>query len=163
MTDTNEQIVKMVDIYGDMILRLAYTYLKNIADAEDVVQEVFLKIVECMPEFNDKIHEKAWIVRATINLCKNKLKLFWNRKIDPLDEIKEISATDDYDENSDVLKAVLGLPEKYRTVVHLYYYEQYSTLEIARLINKNESTVRSILHRAKEKLKSVLKEAYDFE
>ncbi len=153
----------MVDIYGNMILRLAYTYLKNIVDAEDVVQEVFLKIVECMPKFNDKTHEKAWIVRATINLCKNKLKLFWNRKIDPLDEIKEISVTDDYDENSDVLKAVLGLPEKYRTVVHLYYYEQYSTPEIAQLINKNEATVRSILHRAKEKLKSVLKEAYDFE
>lgn len=163
MKDTNEQIAAMLDRYGDMILRLAYTYFKNIADAEDVVQDVFLKIVEKMPEFNDETHEKAWIVRTTVNLCKNKLKLFWNRNVDSIDDIKEMSSFDKYNEGSEVLEAVMGLPEKYRMVIHLYYYEEYTTPEIAQLLNKNETTVRSLLHRAREKLKSVLKEVYDFE
>ena len=163
MKATDEQITIMVDKYGNMILRLAYIYFKNSADAEDAVQEVFLKIVENMPDFNDESHEKAWIIRATVNVCKNKLKLFWNRNVGSIDDIKEMSDTDKYNEDTEVLDAVLKLPEKYRTVIHLYYYEEYTTPEIARLINKNETTVRSLLHRAREKLKSILKEAYDFE
>ncbi|MDO5388240.1 MAG: sigma-70 family RNA polymerase sigma factor [Clostridia bacterium] len=153
----------LVDKYGNMILRLSYTYLKSIADAEDAVQDVFLKIVEKMPNFNDETHEKLWIVRTTINICKNKLKLFWNKNVYSIDNVKEIASFDKYNEDSEVLKAVMALPEKYRTVIYLYYYEEYSTPEIAKLINKNESTVRSLLHRAREKLKSSLKEAYDFE
>lgn len=163
MKATDEQITIMVDKYGNMILRLAYIYFKNSADAEDAVQEVFLKIVENMPDFNNESHEKAWIIRAAINICKNKLKLFWNRNVGSIDDIKEMSDTDKYNEDTEVLDAVLKLPEKYRTVIHLYYYEEYTTPEIARLINKNETTVRSLLHRAREKLKSILKEAYDFE
>ncbi len=160
--NANEQITAMLDKYGDMILRLAYTYFKNMADAEDVVQDVFLKIVENMPDFADETHEKAWLVRTTINMCKNKLKLFWNRNVGSIDDIKEMSEFDKYDEGSEVLQAVLTLPEKYRTVVHLYYYEEYTTPEIAKLIHKNEATVRSLLHRAREQLKPVLKEVYDF-
>lgn len=163
MLETDEHICMLVDKYGNMILRLSYTYLKSIADAEDAVQDVFLKIVEKMPNFNDETHEKLWIVRTTINICKNKLKLFWNKNVYSIDNVKEIASFDKYNEDSEVLKAVMALPEKYRTVIYLYYYEEYSTPEIAKLINKNESTVRSLLHRAREKLKSSLKEAYDFE
>lgn len=160
---TSERIEILVNKYGNMILRLSYTYLKNIADAEDVVQDVFLKIVEKMPEVDDEAYEKAWIIRVTINICKNKLKMFWNKNVDLVDEMKEIASFDEDNDNSDVFKAVMSLSEKYRTVIHLYYYEGYSTPEIANLIDKNEVTVRSLLHRAREKLKSVLKEAYDFE
>ena len=160
---TSERIEILVNKYGNMILRLSYTYLKNIADAEDVVQEVFLKIVEKMPEVDDEAYEKAWIIRVTINICKNKLKMFWNKNVDLVDEMKEIASFDEDNDNSDVFKAVMSLSEKYRMVIHLYYYEGYSTPEIANLIDKNEVTVRSLLHRAREKLKSVLKEAYDFE
>lgn len=160
---TSERIEILVNKYGNMILRLSYTYLKNIADAEDVVQDVFLKIVEKMPEVDDEAYEKAWIIRVTINICKNKLKMFWNKNVDLVDEMKEIASFDEDNDNSDVFKAVMSLSEKYRMVIHLYYYEGYSTPEIANLIDKNEVTVRSLLHRAREKLKSVLKEAYDFE
>ena len=163
MAETDEHIGVLIEKYGNTILRLSYTYLKNIADAEDAVQDVFLKIIEKMPDFNDETHEKAWVIRTTINICKNKLKLFWNKNVDSLNDTKELTTSDKYNEDSTVLNAVMMLPQKYRTVIHLYYYEEYSTPEIARLLNKNEVTVRSHLHRARDKLKSVLKEAYDFE
>ena len=163
VTDTTEYITDLVDKYGNMILRIAYTYLKNRQDAEDCVQEVFLKIVEKMPSFENAEHEKSWIIRAAINICKNRLKLFWNRNVGAIDEAEKIGVFDEYDEQSGVLTAVLNLPEKYRTVIYLYYYEEYTTIEISKIVGKNESTVRSYLHRAREKLKSVLKEGYDFE
>ncbi len=163
MAETDEHIGVLIEKYGNTILRLSYTYLKNIADAEDAVQDVFLKIIEKMPDFNDETHEKAWVIRTTINICKNKLKLFWNKNVDFLNDTKELTTFDKYNEDSTVLNAVMMLPQKYRTVIHLYYYEEYSTPEIARLLNKNEVTVRSHLYRARDKLKSVLKEAYDFE
>lgn len=159
----DEYISNLVDKYGNMILRLSYTYMKSMADAEDVVQEVFLKIIDKESAFNDSEHEKSWIIRTTINICKNKLKSFWKKNIDSIDDIKEISCFDSYTEESGVLKAVMALPEKYRIVIHLYYYEDYTTPEIANLTGKNAVTVRSLLHRAREKLKIMLKEEYDFE
>lgn len=146
-----------------MILRLAYTYIKSQADSEDVVQEVFLKIIDKKPVFNDEEHEKSWIIRTTINICKNKLKSFWKRNVGSIDDVKEMPYYERYAEESEVLKAVMSLPEKYRIVIHLYYYEEYTTPEIAHLMERNEVTVRSHLHRAREKLKNILKEAYDFE
>lgn len=146
-----------------MLLRLAYTYLKNKADAEDTLQEVFLKLVDKKPAFNDDNHEKAWLMRATINLCKNKLKLFWNKNRISVEEIAEVATYDDYSEDSNVLKAVMSLKEKYRLVIYMYYYEGYSTEEIARLTGQLNTSVRSILHRARIKLKNMLKEEYDFE
>lgn len=160
---TDEYINDLVDRYGNMILRLSFTYLKCQADAEDAVQEVFLKIVAQKPLFNDSEHEKSWLIRVTINICKNKLKCFWKQKVSSIDDVKEAAYYDNYTEDSNVLKAVMSLPEKYRIVIHLYYYEDYTTPEIAVLIGKNEVTVRSLLHRAREKLKIILKEEYDFE
>ena len=159
----DEYISNLVDKYGNMILRLSYTYMKSQADSEDVVQEVFLKIINKEPVFNDSEHEKAWIIRSTINICKNKLKSFWKKNVGSIDDIKDIPAFDNYTENSDVLKAVMSLPEKYRIIIHLYYYEEYTTPEIAGLMGKNTVTIRSLLHRAREKLKIILKEEYDFE
>ena len=121
MAITDEYIRNLVDKYGNMILRLSYTYMKSQADAEDAVQEVFLKIIDKKPAFNDSEHEKSWIIRATINICKNKHKSFWNKNVGSIDGIKELPCFDKYTEDSDVLKAVMSLPEKYRTVIHLYY------------------------------------------
>ena len=160
---TQEDISELLDQYGDMVLRLSYTYLKNKADAEDVVQDVFLKIMEKHPDFNDKTHEKSWIMKVTINICKNKLNLFWNRNKRSMDEVVETASYDAYNVDSNVLKAVMSLPDKYRIVVYMYYYEGYSTPEISKIIGKSEATVRSLLHRARSGLKDVLKEAYDFE
>lgn len=160
---TANRIGELVDEYGNMILRVACTYLNNKVDAEDVVQDVFLYILEKNPNFNDKAHEKFWIIRVTINICKNKLNVFWNKNRCSIDDVGEIATYDDYNIDSDVFKAVMSLPYKYRIVVYMYYYEEYSTPEIADLIGKREATVRSHLHRARKKLKELLKEEYDFE
>lgn len=156
-------IGSLLDKYGNTILRLAYTYLKNQADAEDVVQDVFLSIIEKQPVFNDETHEKSWIIRAAINTCKDRLKLYWNKNKCSIDDIGEISSNDTYNIDSTILDAVMSLSEKYRIVVYMFYYEEYSTPEIARLIGKSEVTVRSLLHRARKQLKIMLKEEYDFE
>ncbi len=160
---TEEYIASLVDKYGDMVLRIAYTYLKNMDDAEDAVGDLYLKIVDKEPEFNDETHERLWMVRAIINICKNKLNLYWNKNKCSADDAIQIGTFDTYNETPEVLSAVLALPEKYKTAIYLFYYEGFKTPEIARMMNKTESTVRSIIKRAREKLKSVLKEGYDFE
>lgn len=161
ITSYKDDICYYVDKYGDMILRVAFSYMKNTYDAEDIVQEVFLKLVSNKYTFDNTEHEKAWIIRVTINLCKNKLKSFWFNKTSEMSD--EIKYYDKINENDSILKAVMGLPVSYRMVIHLYYYEQYSTKEIADVIGKKESTVRSLLYRGREKLKNILKEEYDFE
>lgn len=158
-----DYIEELVESYGDTVLRIAYTYFKSMSDAEDAVQDVFLHIIGKTPEFKDKEYEKAWIIRVTINICKNKLKLFWNRNKCSIDEIAEAPVYDKYNTDSEVLKAVMSLPDKYRIAVYMYYYEGYTTPEIARITDRTETAVRSDLHRARGKLKEILKEEYDFE
>ena len=163
MTGTKDKISEYLEKYGDTAMRIAYTYLKNKEDAEDAVQDLFLRVMDIEPVFNDSEHEKAWFVRTMINICKNKLKLFWNRNTCSIDSVAEASVYDKYAADSEVLGAVMSLADKYRIAVYLYYYEGYSTPEIARLTGKTETAVRSALHRARNMLKDKLKEAYDFE
>ena len=163
MEVTKDYISDLLDKYGDMVLRIAYTYLKNRADAEDIVQDVFLRIIDKKPSFNDENHEKSWLIRATINMCKNKVNLFWNKNKCSIDDVQEFAVSDKYNTDTSVFQAVMALGEKYRVVIYMYYYEGYSTPEIADIIGKSETTIRSLLHRARNKLKDMLKEDYDFE
>lgn len=163
MEVTKDYISDLLDKYSDMVLRVAYTYLKNRADAEDIVQDVFLRIIDKKPSFNDESHEKSWLIRATINMCKNKVNMFWNKNKCSIDDVQEFAVSDKYNTDTSVFQAVMALGEKYRVVVYMYYYEGYSTPEIADVIGKNETTIRSLLHRARNKLKDMLKEDYDFE
>ncbi len=163
MEVTKDYISDLLDKYGDMVLRIAYTYLKNRADAEDIVQDVFLRIIDKKPSFNDENHEKSWLIRATINMCKNKVNMFWNKNKCSIDDVQEFAVSDKYNTDTSVFQAVMALGEKYRVVVYMYYYEGYSTPEIANVIEKSETTIRSLLHRARNKLKDMLKEDYDFE
>ena len=158
MEVTKDYISDLLDKYSDMVLRIAYTYLKNRADAE-----VFLRIIDKKPSFNDESHEKSWLIRATINMCKNKVNMFWNKNKCSIDDVQEFAVSDKYNTDTSVFQAVMALGEKYRVVVYMYYYEGYSTPEIADVIGKNETTIRSLLHRARNKLKDMLKEDYDFE
>ena len=158
-----DYISDLLDKYGDMVLRIAYTYLKNRADAEDIVQDVFLRIIDKKPSFNDENHEKSWLIRATINMCKNKVNLFWNKNKCSINDVQEFAVSDKYNTDTSVFQAVMALGEKYRVVVYMYYYEGYSTPEIAKVIGKSETTIGSLLHRARNKLKDMLKEDYDFE
>lgn len=130
------------------------------ADSEDVLQDTMLSLIKNKPVFSNSDHEKAWLMRVAINLCKNKLKSSWFRTVALPEDLPGEGITE---EESEVLNAVNKLPIKYREVVHLFYYEGYSTLEISALLQKKDSTVRSLLHRSREFLKKTLKGAYDFE
>lgn len=158
---TNEIISKDLEQYGNMILRLSYSYMKNLHDSEDILQDVLMQLIRKNPEFNDEEHKKSWLLCVTRNLCINKLKSSWFKHRETLIEMPYY---DNYSSNnSHVLEAVMKLPLKYREVIHLFYYEDYSTAKIAEVIDKKESTVRSLLHRARNILKKTLKEEYDFE
>lgn len=161
MEDVEKKIHILSEKYSDMIFRIAYSYTNNRQDAEDIVQDMFVKLIEIDKTFESEEHEKAWIIRVTVNLCKNRLKMFWNRKTCSLNEMTNSAYFDEKD--GFVLDAVMKLTENHRIIVYLYYYEGYKTAEIANILKKRESSVRSALHRAREQLKKILKEDYDFE
>ena len=155
-----ENAGRILSEYGDAILRLSYSYLHSMDDAEDIVQDTLMQYIKTAPIFHDANHEKAWLLRVAINRCKNKLK--HNHYISP-DELDEQMPEPVKDDLRFIWEAVKTLPEKYQEVIHLYYQEGYSTSEVARLLSKKESTVRSLLLRARNMLKDTLKEEYDFE
>jgi len=126
----------------------------NVYDAEDVVQEVFLRAYEKAPEFESEEHETAWLIRVTVNLCNSRLRSPWKKHREPL--LDSYPAAEP--EQRELLEHVLSLPPKYRAVIHLFYYEGYPVKDIAELTGQKESTVRSLLTRARQKLKSDLKE-----
>lgn len=147
----NEYFAILVNKYADMVLRLALTHLGNLADAQDVCQEVYIKLLKHQRPFNDCQHEKAWIIRVTINTCKDVIRSPWKKWFSP---VEEIPLPIKNAESMEVVSIVLTLPRKYRMVIHLYYYEGYKTAEIAELLNRNEGTIRTQLKRAKELLKA---------
>lgn len=148
----DEYITGLVKKHSKSMLKAAYAVVKNRDDAEDAVQEAFIKLIKKQPAFNDEEHEKAWLLRVTINLSKDMLKAS-NRKNEPV--------TNDFiyiqQEQDKVLPYVMKLEEKYRTVIHLYYYEGYSIKEIASILSLPVATVGTRLRRGKAKLKNILK------
>lgn len=156
----NRQAERMLQEYGNTVLRLAYSYLHNTADAEEVLQDTLVQFLKAAPALNTKDHEKAWLLHTAANLSKNRIKYNAVRQTDELTE--ELTAENRSD-LSFVWEAVKTLPEKYREAVHLFYYEGYQTAQIAQILDMKEATVRSNLARGREKLKTVLREAYDFE
>lgn len=155
----NAMAERLLNDYGNNIFRLAYSYLHNKEDAEEIVQDTLIQYLNETPAFADHTHEKAWCLRVASNLAKNRIKY---NKIRDTDELNDELIAEDREDLSFVWEAVKSLPEKYREVVHLFYHEGYSTAEIARILGRNEATVRSHLSRGREQLKTVLKEAYDF-
>ena len=156
----NEQAERMLNIYGNSILQMAYSYLHNMADAEEVLQDTLIQFLKTSPDLETKEHEKAWLLRVAANLSKNRIKYNAIRKTD---ELMEELVSEEREDLSFVWEAVKMLPEKYREVIHLFYHEGYQTGQISQILGIKESTVRSHLARGREKLKTVLKEAYDFE
>lgn len=143
---------KAVENYGDSLLRLAFTYTKSMEDAKDLVQDVFLKYFTHSPKFDSSEHEKAWLIRVTVNMCKNYLTSYYRKSYAELDE--SISVSDSY--SSGLLEAVRSLPEKYRAVIHLYYYEGYSQKEIGSILRISESGVATRLQRGRNLLRARL-------
>ena len=147
-----------VERYGDTIFRLAYSYLKNRADAEDVMQETLLKLYRAGEPFESPEHQRYWLVRVAVNECKKLLRSPWRRRTDPLEAAPE-TAVWDSPAQSELFQQVMALPTKYRAAIYLYYYEGYAVREIAALMGANPSTVQTWLMRAMGQLKKNLKEA----
>lgn len=154
---SEEEASRAIDLYGDTVKRICMIHLKNYADTEDIFQTVFLKYVLKSPEFHSTDHEKAWIIRVTINACRDLLKCFFHSRTLPLDSLKEKPGKPAPD-HSDVLEAVLALPSKYKDVIYLYYYEEYSAEEIGQILRKNTNTVYTLLNRGRQLLRSSLEE-----
>lgn len=156
----NRRAEILLDRYGNHILRLAYSYLHNLNDAEEILQDTLLQYLKKAPSFENEEHEKAWLLCVAGNLSKNKLDY---NKIRYADELDETLIAEKREDLSFVWGAVKELPYQYREVIHLYYHEGYQTSQIAEILKRKEATVRSDLRRGREKLKRILKEAYDFE
>lgn len=150
---------EVIEKYSDMVYRIALTRSGTIENAEDVFQEVFIKFSEKNPNFNDEEHEKAWFIRVTINLTKNMNKSAWNKKVIALDE----NITFENEEENNVFTAVSELPQNYKTVIYLSYYEGYKVKEIAEIMNKREGTIKTWLYRAREILKQKLEGGFENE
>ena len=153
---TDESVRRAVTAYSRMLLRLAMTRLPSSADAEDVVQEVFLKLLTARPQFRDAEHEKAWLIRATLHRACDMARSAERRNL-PL-EAAEAVPGGELPEPSPVLSAVRALPAKYSAVIHLYYYEGYSIKEISKLLRLPVPTVGTRLSRGRERLRELLKE-----
>ena len=154
LTGAQEDTGRLVETYSPMLLRLACTRLENPADAENVVQEVFLKLLTAHPAFRDAEHEKAWLIRTTLHRAADLRKAAARRNV-PLEEALLSAAPEPEDR---LLAAVRALPEKYGAVIHLHYYEGYSLKEIGKLLGLPAATVGTRLARGRERLRQSLKE-----
>ena len=149
--DSPEVVIRR---YSDMVYRLAFARTGNRSDAEDLYQEVFLRYLTRAPAFTSEDHRKAWLLRVAVN-CANRFHTApWRKRTEPLSEALSVPAP----EGEDLWGELRRLPEKDRTVLHLYYYEDMTTEEIAQMLDRNPATVRSQLLRARAKLKKLLVE-----
>ena len=143
--------------YMDMVFRLAFSYMKSASDADDVTQNVLLRLLKNTKPFESEDHARFWLVRVTVNECKRALRSPWRKAGDIEEYANELHF--ETPEHSELFYAVMELPEKYRTAIYLYYYEDYSTDEIARLTGTPAATVRTRLRRGRELLRAGLEEA----
>lgn len=153
----NEEInyQKTVEKYSNMVYRLAYFYTNSKYDADDIYQDVFLKYIQNKKQFENEEHKKAWLIKVTINSCKKMWLSSWKRKIISIndDEIKF-----EMKEDIGLYNEIKKLSKKYRIVIHLFYYEQYSIKDISRILKQKESTIRTWLTRARRILRNQIKE-----
>ena len=153
---TDERFVSCAKQYMDMVFRIAYGYLKNSSDAEDVTQEVLLRLYRTETEFASEEHRKRWLIRVTVNCCKSLFRTPW-RQQENLDDYAETLGFEREDYTA-LFTAVMGLERKYRVPLLLYYFEGYSVKEIGELLRLPENTVSTRLRRARAKLKDMLTE-----
>lgn len=157
---TDREFAEVYERHINMVYRLSFILLKNTYDADDAVQSVFMKLFKHNRAFHDREHEKAWIIVTTQNTCKDVLKSWWrSRRID-MDALPEKTYWNDNEQHTEVLEQLLRLPEKYRTVLYLYYYEDYSVKEISQLLNRKESTIQTQLAKGRARLKTEMGGVY---
>ena len=157
---SEEEASRAMEQYGDTVRRICLVHLKNYADTEDIFQTVFLKYVLHSAPFESSEHEKAWIIRITVNACRDLLKSFFRNRSVPLEELTA-QAAEMPEESREIWDAVLALPPRYKNVVYLHYYEGYTAAEIGEILGKNPNTVYTLLRRARQLLQKDLKEVAD--
>lgn len=149
-----KQAEQIIRLHADMIYRIALHNLKNTADAEDIFQDVCLALLTKNAPLFDDVHIKNWLIRVTINKCKNFRKSHWQSKTEALD----LSRENPNKTQNLIPELVYSLPQKYRNIIYLYYYEEYTIAEIAEILGENKNTINSKLQRARKKLKEILEE-----
>lgn len=150
---TNDVVIKALQKHSDMVRRICFMYLRNHTDVEDVFQEVFLKLLQSEIAFENDEHIKAWLCRVTINKCKDVCKSFFKKNICSIEDM-ELSFEDK--KENDVMAAILSLPSKYKDVIYLFYYEEYTVPQMAKLLRQKENSIYSNLHRARKLLRQKL-------
>lgn len=154
---TKYPLEDIIDKYNGMLYRLAIIRMQNKEDAEEVVQDTFVKLIEQIQKnktFNDEEHLKAWLLTVATNRGKSILTLYWNKNTEGIDGLKDFAAPEQKDNYA--YDYVLKLPEKYKVAIYLFYYEQLTTEQIAVIMKTKDATVRSYLHRGREKLKTMM-------
>lgn len=156
MSDNNIlDIDEIVDRYADMVYRIALTQMKNVHDAQDIFQEVFLRLVKNIDSIQNEEHLKSWLIRVTLNCSKTNLMSAWRKHTQPLEE-EQNQIVFETKEQSDLYEYIQKLPKKYRTVLYLFYYEELSIKEICGITGQKETTVKSQLSRGRAILKEQL-------
>jgi len=148
---TNEELIQIYNRHVKTVYRVCFMFMKNQSDTEDMVQNTFLRLMQDKTVFQSEEHEKAWLIRTATNLCKDHFKHWWSKTVG-MDHVNDTAVNQEFVADSN-LEMVLALPPKYKTPIYLYYYEGYSTVEIARILKKKESTVRSWLHKGRNLLR----------
>ena len=154
MTNADAEYFEAVyEEYADDLYRLCLVYLKKREDAEEAVTDAFIRLMERKPAFENKSHEKAWLMKTAVNICKNMHKSAWFRNVIPNDEVLSYMTTP---EEISIMEDVLSLPTKYRVIIYMHYYQGYKAAEIALMLNMNESTVLSRLSRGRRQLRDII-------
>ena len=161
MLSNEEYITNIIRKYSDMVYRLALTRCANRDNADDIFQEVFLKFSEKLPTFKNEEHEKAWIIRVTINMTINQNKSSWNTRTVELND--NLASDGEVNHTNTVFDEVMKLSQEYRTVVYLFYYEGYQVKEISKMMKRSEGTIKTWLYRAREQLKERLEGGFENE
>lgn len=151
---TNKEIAEIYKRQMKTVYRVCFAYMKNPSDTEDAVQDTFYKMIKSGVAFESEEHEKAWLIRTATNVCKNSVKHWFRKRVD-LSDYENLLSTENI-EIDDTFEVVMSLPDKYKTVVYLYYYEGYKTPEISNILQKPQSTIRNYLHEARGVLKEKL-------
>lgn len=155
-TMSTQEFERIYEQYKNMLYRIAFTYLKNNQDVQDVLQEVFMKRFYKAPIFENEMHEKHWMIRITINLSKNYLASFWRKNVGNIEDLKENEDVLQFHfcpEEMELFEEVMSLPDKQKVVVYLYYYEGYTCKEIAEILKCKESAVKMRLKKGRDLLK----------
>ena len=155
---TRDDIDATIEKYSNTIYKIAFSYTKEKVVTEDILQDVLIKYMTDTTLFHTEEHKKAWLIRVTINECKKFFRTIWNRRRISLEDIYPFQTP----EKHEVFYAVMDLPQKYRLIIHLYYYEELSVKEISDALHINESTIRSLLFRGRKMLKGILEVNYEY-